>query len=137
LTEIAWLPGKGGGRLKVTRINGVAERLSRISAALDQLPARFDAFLLPAAGTFVCRPIAGTNTLSAHGLGIALDIAVARAHYWRWSQANPDGSYAWRNAIPMEIVRIFEAEGFIWGGKWHHFDTMHFEYRPELLKPGR
>jgi hypothetical protein len=21
----------------------------------------------------------------------------------------------------------------IWGGKWGHFDTMHFEYRPELL----
>jgi len=22
---------------------------------------------------------------------------------------------------------------FIWGGRWYHFDTMHFEYRPELL----
>ena len=26
-----------------------------------------------------------------------------------------------------------EAEGFIWGGRWYHYDTMHFEYRPELL----
>ncbi len=34
--------------------------------------------------------------------------------------------------IPMEIVRIFEKHGFIWGGRWHHYDTMHFEYRPEL-----
>jgi hypothetical protein len=23
--------------------------------------------------------------------------------------------------------------GFIWGGKWLFFDTMHFEYRPEIL----
>jgi peptidoglycan L-alanyl-D-glutamate endopeptidase CwlK len=30
-------------------------------------------------------------------------------------------------------VTIFENHGFIWGGKWYHFDTMHFEYRPELL----
>jgi hypothetical protein len=29
----------------------------------------------------------------------------------------------------------FEAEGFIWGGRWYHYDTMHFEYRPELLSP--
>ena len=27
----------------------------------------------------------------------------------------------------------FETHGFIWGGKWYHYDTMHFEYRPELL----
>ncbi|MEJ2663631.1 MAG: M15 family metallopeptidase, partial [Spirochaetia bacterium] len=27
----------------------------------------------------------------------------------------------------------FEKYGFIWGGKWYHYDTMHFEYRPELL----
>ena len=33
----------------------------------------------------------------------------------------------------MEIVRIFEKHGFIWGGRWYHYDTMHFEYRPELL----
>jgi len=21
----------------------------------------------------------------------------------------------------------------VWGGKWYHYDTMHFEYRPEIL----
>ena len=30
-------------------------------------------------------------------------------------------------------VEAFEAEGFIWGGKWSEFDLMHFEYRPELI----
>ena len=26
-----------------------------------------------------------------------------------------------------------ERHGFIWGGKWYHYDTLHFEYRPGLL----
>jgi hypothetical protein len=33
----------------------------------------------------------------------------------------------------MAIVRVFERHGFIWGGRWRHYDTMHFEYRPELI----
>jgi hypothetical protein len=41
--------------------------------------------------------------------------------------------FRFRNRLPVEIVQIFEKHGFIWGGKWEHFDTMHFEYRPELL----
>ena len=44
-----------------------------------------------------------------------------------------NGLLAYRNRMPKEIVDIFERHGFIWGGKWYHYDTMHFEYRPELL----
>ena len=43
------------------------------------------------------------------------------------------GPILYRNRMPEEIVTIFEKHGFIWGGKWYHFDTMHFEFRPELL----
>ncbi len=35
--------------------------------------------------------------------------------------------------FPPEIVQVFADEGYIWGGHWHHFDTMHFEYRPEFF----
>jgi len=49
--------------------------------------------------------------------------------YWLWG---PKGA-AYRNRLPFGIVQIFEKHGFIWGGKWGHFDTMHFEYGPELL----
>jgi hypothetical protein len=133
LVTIPWLPNKRGGRLRVTRVNGVDRRLAAISAELDALPAAFDKFLVPAAGGYACRMIAGTDRISAHGHGIAIDIAVKPSHYWRWTQPAADGSLAWRNAIPMEIVRVFEKHGFIWGGRWYHYDTMHFEYRPELL----
>lgn len=40
---------------------------------------------------------------------------------------------------PAESAPAAEAEvkierhGFIWGGRWYHYDTMHFEYRPEMI----
>jgi len=133
LTTIVWLPKKAGQRLRVNKVNGVAEALQAVSRELDALPARFDKYLFPSAGTYNCRVIAGTNRVSAHGHAIAIDVAVKHTDYWRWSKPGKDGAYAYKNKIPMEIVRIFEKHGFIWGGKWHHYDTMHFEYRPELV----
>jgi hypothetical protein len=138
LVDVPWLPAWGGGTLRVTRVNGVATRLARVSAELEQLDQRFRPFLVPAAGGHVCRVIAGTDRPSPHGWGIAVDIATRHADYWRWAPGgskSPDGG--WRNRIPVEIVRTFERHGFIWGGRWHHFDTMHFEYRPELAPPTR
>ena len=133
LVDVVWLPTKSGQRLKATRINGVAARLQAVSDELDRLPAEMTRYLVPSAGTYNCRVVAGTDRQSAHGLGIAIDIAVAHADYWRWTRPGADGRYAYRNRIPWEIVEVFERHGFIWGGKWHHFDTMHFEYRPEII----
>ncbi len=133
LVDVEWLPQKRGGKVRVTRINGVAGRLAAVSRELDRLPRTFDRFLVPSAGAYACRPIAGTRRPSAHGYGIAIDIAIAPSSYWRWHGAAGGTAPRWRNRIPMEIVAIFERHGFIWGGRWSHYDTMHFEYRPELL----
>lgn len=133
LTTIEWLPGKARQRLEVTTVNGVAKRLEAVSRELEKLPASFDKFLIPAGGTYNCRPIAGTDRLSAHGYGIAIDIAVRQSDYWRWAPGAASDDVTFRNRIPLEIVHIFERHGFIWGGRWYHYDTMHFEYRPELL----
>jgi len=135
LVDVVWLPKKWGKTVRVTRINGAAQKLSEVSRELDALPAQFDTFLAPTAGTYNCRPIAGTSRTSAHGYGIAIDLAVARSHYWRWQKPGDDGRYIHKNSFPMAIVEVFERHGFIWGGKWYHYDTMHFEYRPELLAP--
>lgn len=136
LKPIVWLPKKARQRFLVTGVNGVNAKLAAVSAELDELPSTFDPFLAPAVGTYNCRVIAGTSRTSAHGYGIAIDIAVSRSDYWRWSTPAADGSFPYKNRIPMEIVRIFEKHGFIWGGRWSHFDTMHFEYRPELMPTG-
>jgi hypothetical protein len=133
LTSVAWLPAKTKQRLPFSKVNGAARALEAVSTELDALPASFDVYLYPSAGTYNCRVIAGTARVSAHGHGIAIDIALPRAHYWRNATPGKDGGIAYKNEIPMEIVRIFEKHGFIWGGRWYHYDTMHFEYRPELV----
>ena len=133
LVDVVWLPRKWGKPLKVTRINGVAEKLAAVSRELDALPSSFDRYLYPSAGAYVCRPIAGTNRVSAHGHGIAIDLSTTTTDYWLWAKDKAAADISYRNRLPMEIVEIFEKHGFIWGGKWYHYDTMHFEYRPELI----
>lgn len=133
LTRITWLKKKAPQTLEVTTVNDVAKKLEAVSDELDALPHSFDRFLSPAAGTYNCRVIAGTDRTSAHGAGIAIDIATRHSHYWRWAKGGGAEPIAFKNEIPIEIVRIFEKHGFIWGGRWYHYDTMHFEYRPELL----
>jgi hypothetical protein len=110
------------------------EPLRRVVARLEPQVAKnpkLKPFLTEIGGTFIWRKIARSKNLSAHAFGIAIDLNVERAHYWRWTRRGEP--MVWRNRIPQEIVDAFEEEGFIWGGRWVHFDTMHFEYRPELL----
>jgi hypothetical protein len=139
LVDVVWLPKTGGGRkIKVTPINGVAEKLRHVSDELDEVSPEFLKFLRPIGGTFNCRDIANTSRASAHGFGIAIDLNTAQGDYWenrRPRRGAPEQPLEYRNRIPQEIVAIFEKHGFIWGGKWHHYDTAHFEYRPELLFP--
>ena len=103
----------------------VSARLEKLIAATPSLAAYVTGEL---GGTFEWRPIANTNRLSAHSYGIAIDIVVSKSNYWEWEKP-----FAWKNQIPQAIVDAFEAEGFAWGGRWYHYDTMHFEYRPELF----
>lgn len=135
MTTLVWLPKKMAQKIRVTTVNGVDRRLAAVSAELDALPEEFDVYLKPSEGTYNCRSIAGTNRRSPHSYGIAIDLATARSDYWVWWKRGAGGVVPYRNRMPIEIVRIFEAHGFIWGGKWYHYDTMHFEYRPELLPP--
>jgi len=66
---------------------------------------------------------------------MTLDINIKYSDYWQWACKckNEDAQIDYQNRIPQIIIDIFEKHGFIWGGKWYHYDTMHFEYRPELL----
>ena len=135
LVAVPWLPKHSGGVVIANAVNGLAARLKEVSDELDTLPDSFMAYLIPNAGIYNCRVIAGTDRSSMHAYGAAIDINTTPAHYWRNATAESSGRFAYHNEIPVEIVDIFERHGFIWGGKWYHYDTMHFEYRPELLPP--
>jgi hypothetical protein len=136
--------GAPGGRPELARValdgelvrvhRRVAPSLERVDEALGAHIARnagLRAFLHPLGGGHVDRRVRGETRRSPHAWGIAVDIATATADYWRWDR----GPLRWRNRVPEEIVQAFEAQGWIWGGRWAHYDTMHFEYRPELLDP--
>ena len=111
-----------------------AEALRRVSARVD-LAMKKDPSLsrmfTKLGGTFNWRTIAGSDSRSLHSWGVAIDLNTELAHYWRNEPQNRP--LIWKNSYPQAIVDAFEAEGFVWGGRWYHFDTMHFEYRPELL----
>jgi peptidoglycan L-alanyl-D-glutamate endopeptidase CwlK len=135
LTPIPWLPHSTHGSVRITRVNGVDRQLAAVSAELDQLPPEDKKYVLKTGGTFNWRPIAGSEQLSAHAFGIAIDIDPDFSDYWRWNgPGDHEKPIPYKNRIPHRIVEIFERHGFIWGGKWYHYDTMHFEYRPEMLE---
>jgi hypothetical protein len=126
LVTISWTPSGTG--LQVHSVNDVDGKLQQVADELNRMPSEFHKYFKKTAGTFNYRKIAGTDRLSTHSYGIAIDINTDYSDYWRW-----DKSMKYKNKIPVEVVKVFEKYGFIWGGKWYHYDTMHFEYRPELL----
>jgi D-alanyl-D-alanine carboxypeptidase len=134
LVEITWCPKLVNQKIKATSVNGIDKIVKKLSAELDSNP-EFEKYITNIGGTFNWRKIAGTKRLSMHSFGMTIDINVAFSNYWQWECKCTDEtkSLGYKNKIPEKIVAIFEKYGFIWGGNWYHYDTMHFEYRPELL----
>jgi hypothetical protein len=88
-------------------------------------------FVFPTSGTFNYRVISGTGRLSPHSFGTAIDLKSDKRDYWKWTPREQGQERLY--LYPREVVRIFEKYNFIWGGKWGHFDILHFEYRPEII----
>lgn len=89
------------------------------------------------------RIIAGTKRKSFHSLGIAVDVLPKKLGgkqiFWSWARDKYPNTWMLiplkdRWMPPAAVIRIFEEEGFIWGGKWVIYDNMHFEYHPELIQ---
>ena len=111
---------------------GRVEQRYQVATWIDELDITY---------SFIDRGIAGSPTRSHHSWGMAIDLVPnsyeRRDVYWRWSRVF---SEEWHR-IPMDqrwsppriVIEIFESHGFVWGGKWTHFDNIHFEYRPEIL----
>jgi hypothetical protein len=129
LVELAW---PGGGQVRVTERNGAADALRAVISSLAALSDDARRCIREPIGSFSFRNIRGTDRPSPHAFGIAIDLNPVCGEYWRW-QRPFEGEF--RNRMPREVVDLFEAQGFIWGGRWHHYDTFHFEYRPELFAP--
>jgi len=98
---------------------------------------------LSSTDAYFWRLIANTTRKSFHSYGIAIDCLPKRLYgkqtYWSWAKAKYGDNWITRPLEdrwmpPKKVVEAFESEGFVWGGKWAIWDTMHFEYHPELIK---
>ncbi|MDD5717717.1 MAG: M15 family metallopeptidase [Sulfuricurvum sp.] len=134
LVMIEWPTLKGSIKLPVTKIAGVDKKLYRIGQEIAALPKK-ERIWAEGATTYAYRVIKDTDRLSMHSFGIAIDLAPTKTQYWKDEATAETDRIGYHNTMPLSIVRIFEKHGFIWGGRWYHYDTMHFEYRPELLAP--
>lgn len=131
LVRVKWF----NQQLLFTNINGASDSLQAVAKELSQLPASYHKYFSNSS-TFYWRTVRGSNRLSAHSFGIAIDICIKFSDYWRWKNPgkNETDPITYMNRIPKEIIQIFEKHGFISGARWYHFDTMHFEFRPDLLQ---
>lgn len=129
LVSVEWI----GEKVRFTKVNGAADSLRKVAIELAKYPELRK--YLKSSGTFYWRKVRGANRQSAHSYGIAFDIGVSHSDYWKWKNPNAGETtkIKYANRIPKQIVKIFRKYGFIWGGAWYHYDTMHFEFRPELL----
>jgi len=128
-----------GHRVNFNSRCGAADALCAVGKDLDSVfekKPKLREYVAELGGGLRWRFITGTNRLSSHSFGIAIDLNVRKSHYWRWDTPSQLETFT-RKDWPTEIIETFERHGFIWGGKWWHYDTMHFEYRPEIISFAR
>jgi peptidoglycan L-alanyl-D-glutamate endopeptidase CwlK len=137
LVKVFWKPCNC--HIVFNKAAGAASALGRVGSEIGS-QSGIQKYVSKPNGSFKWRKIKGTTRLSMHAFAIAIDFDLPNnmSTYWQWTHCNDGNSCKYPRHILKDeglakIVEIFESHGFIWGGKWHHFDTMHFEYRPELL----
>lgn len=122
------------GTVMFNKQNGAAENLKRAlneAGELSKNIPKISGFVSPLSGTYNYRVIQDTGLLSPHSYGIAIDLNKNDSDYWKWvTKEKGDLRIA---SYPKELVQVFEKYGFVWGGKWSHFDILHFEYKPEVI----
>lgn len=119
----------------------IVEKQIKSAAETDEETALF-VKNMASTGGYNWREISDSGSRSFHSLGIAVDVLPKgwnqKNVYWSWRRdLEPDTwmmlSLERRWMPPEKVIKIFEENGFIWGGKWIVWDNMHFEYRPELV----
>ena len=127
-----------------SRIAGVLKKVEAeiLSAAETSADVRDFVNTLASADSYNWREIRDSGNRSFHSIGIAIDVLPrgwgSKNIYWAWRRdVDPEN---WmmlpledRWMPPDEVIRVFERNGFIWGGSWMIWDNMHFEYRPEVI----
>jgi len=67
-------------------------------------------------GAYAFRLMRGGHKLSVHSYGAAIDLDPEQNGFG-------DATFT----MPMPVVELFEAEGWVWGGRWAKKDAMHYQ----------
>lgn len=103
--------------VKVTRSRAHKLMVPVFKAVLAELKAKgLEKYVQNYGGIYNHRPITGTQKLSTHSWGIAIDIE---------PQKYPLGSTA---RIQADVIEVFARYGFIYGGDFPTPDPMHMQY---------
>jgi hypothetical protein len=111
---IAGRPGKVARRLNCHRL-----LVGNFQAVFRELAEeKYRPHLKTFGGAFNFRPKSSGRGLSTHSWGIAIDLN---------PETNRRGT---KGEMPADIVSLFKAHGFVWGGIWNGVrkDPMHFQY---------
>lgn len=79
-------------------------------------------FVSSQAGGYTFRTQRGSTKLSMHAFGAAVDFDPVRNPFKRPSELTALGTEP-----GLEVVRIFESRGWVWGGRWSRPDGMHLQ----------
>jgi hypothetical protein len=87
---VSWLPNHGGGTVRATAANGVADQLQKVSRELDLLPESMIKYLVPMSGTYTCRPIASSPSAVHRDLllSLALQLRLPTVSPFRYFTSN-------------------------------------------------
>ena len=114
--------------------NGALEQLNKAfrgSRELCKREGKAATCFFPINGTYNYRVISGTGMLSPHAYAIAIDLNRNNKDYWKWATLQQGNERI--KEYSKELPKVFEENNFVWGGKWSHFDILHYEYRPEII----
>jgi hypothetical protein len=79
-------------------------------------------------GAYVFRNIRDKDRLSMHAYGCAIDLAASVNYLGLDEQDESDTERQRMHQMPLDVIDIFEGQGWIWGGRWHgRPDPMHFQ----------
>lgn len=126
-----WYPSDAGGRLNkratpfkaLTVHRKCADSLTRVLTRIGkEISAedirRFELDIC--GGAYVFRLMRNGRALSIHSWGAAIDLSHLINRYKRRYDAAS-------GMMPATVVKMFEAEGWTWGGLWSTGDAMHFQ----------
>lgn len=119
---LAWATNKPVRTIRIHRLcaDSLARVLSGIADHYGSRTALENAGMHLYGGAYNFRLKRGGSSLSNHSWGSAIDLDPARNGFGRrW---RPDAGM-----ISPEVVALFAAEGWTWGGKWSTPDAMHFQ----------